>query len=380
MRSVVTLGLLSLIGSCDKPESPIRTSRDASVADAGDGRPCSPPCPSGEVCDDGACFPRIVDADDDNIVAAMDCDDRDPTVGRMFESMCMSACGPGIERCMDGQWEPCTAPTVCDCRDTDAPRMLDCGSCGMQRQECIGGQWTDVGECDGRGECRPGDMRVGGRCSMCGMEVQICGDACSWNEPQCEGMTGECAPSQREEEMRDCMGCGGGTQRRSRSCEDNCMWGDWSDWGMCENTSPMGECMAGAMESEERECSAACGSGMQMRTRMCGDNCMWDDWTDWSICSNSMGECSPGATRPCEDMRDSPCTVEVCGMDCTWGECGLRDGAECDHVADDGRAGARWRCCMPGMSFWQYCLDTCMWSSACEVCSTSCDRCTMSMP
>ena len=319
---------------------------------------CLPRCIGDEVCVEGRCVVPGTDLDEDGVEADLDCDDADPSVGRMTERTCTSACGTGVERCTDGSWEACTAPETCDCTPGEPAREIECERCGTQRQVCVDGSWTNDGVCM-TGACSPGETRMAGACGdMCGTLVETCQADCSWGGGTCME-SGSCAPGDIDRETRACT-CGG-SEERTRSCGATCEWGTWGAWSGCS----AGACTPGETEEETRSC--ACG-GTERRTRTCSASCTWGGWGGWSGCA--AGECTPGATRACPD-RDSPCTEQVCTASCTWGSCGLVAGAACDHVSDSGVAGGRWRCCPSGaVNEWQFCLSSCQWSTACAACSS----------
>lgn len=302
--------------------------RDGSVPPERDGSSpsgeCAPACAPGAECIDGRCLTPGVDLDDDGVVAELDCDDGDPSIGTDGSRECVSACGTGTESCVAGIWSTCSAPETCDCTPGSPPRDVSCGMCGTQQQLCEDGTWTNAGTCSGAGVCMPGAI---------------------------------------ERETESCGACGRGMRERTRSCSASCSWGEWGAFGACSVTGGS-ECTAGEVQTEERGCGN-CNLGRQTRTRSCTAECTWGAWSDFGTCSGG-GTCAPGATRPC-DGRTSSCTQQVCSASCTWGACGLVAGAQCDYVSASGVAGGRFRCC--GTSQWQFCLSSCQWSDQCATCS-----------
>ena len=122
-------------------------------------------CPrvrGGAVCVQGVCQAGGGDQDHDGVLTAMDCNDNDASVGSTSERTCSSGCGTGVSHCTNGTWGACTAPTTCDCTTGEPPRMIACAHCGMQRQVCTAGTWTDDGLCTGSGPCAFGDIDHGG--------------------------------------------------------------------------------------------------------------------------------------------------------------------------------------------------------------------------
>ncbi|MDQ3034685.1 MAG: hypothetical protein M3Y87_19905, partial [Myxococcota bacterium] len=104
--------------------------------------------------------PPAPDDDRDGFRADVDCDDDDPSIGSSGERSCPGACGDGLERCTDGTWAACDAPTECSCTGTGT-RELACEMCGLQTQQCVGGEWAPVGACTRQGACAPGAVETG---------------------------------------------------------------------------------------------------------------------------------------------------------------------------------------------------------------------------
>jgi hypothetical protein len=175
-------------------------------------------------------------------------------------------------------------------------------------------------------------------CERCGTRIRTCRADGSWTAwGDCEGM-GECEAGEVDAEW--CERCGS----RRRTCTDACEWP--SAWGECEG---MGECEAGEVQTES--CDPRCGT----RRRTCTDACEWP--AAWGSCTGT-GECEPGSTQAASCDR---CSQQVCGTDCRWAACTLLPGSQCEW-----RSGTHWRCCGP--SAWQYCLSSCVWSTACAAC------------
>lgn len=326
---------------------------------AGTGDPDAGPMP----CADGGCGPR--DDDGDGVATDVDCDDADPTVGRMAERACESACASGLERCADGSWADCDAPTDCSCTSGDT-RDLDCARCGTRRQRCDAGSWVDDGGCAGQGPCGPGDVESEEEaCGACGSgsrsRSRTCSASCAWEAwsdwSACGGETG-CTPGETDTETEACGGCGEGTRSRSRTCAAGCDWGGWSDWSTCSATSA---CTPGDTDTESQSCG--CG-GTQSRSRTCTASCAWGAWSGWGPCTGggSTGECVPGSADVQTDgscgacgggtrTRSRTCSVSSCewGSWSSWSMC-IGD-TSCHH---DGRdycpceGGGTWTCCMDG--------------------------------
>jgi hypothetical protein len=207
------------------------------------------------------------------------------------------ACEGGECRCGAGEACAGDANDFCcqeaGCRDLDVDTE-NCGACGVECQagECL------VPTC-ASGEC---DVRPAPDGTECSSQRFCCGGAC----------TGECAPDSVE--PRACGNCG----TQSRTCDDDCTWGDW---GACSDTGP---CAPGTNETE------ACGN-CGMRQRSCGGDCEWDDW---SACAGE-GACLVGAVRQqaCGDCGNQE---QRCDAVCAWQNFGSCDNNPATSTCGDG--------------------------------------------
>lgn len=271
------------------------------------------------------------DVDMDGVTSEVDCDDSSASVGRMAERPCSSACADGVERCTDGTWAACTAPTSCDCTDGVAPRTVPCMHCGTQRQVCDGGVWRDEGTCVGGGPCSMGEVQMGGMCGRCGTQARTCDITCNWGAWACTE-EGECAVGAMETESGSCGACGTGTNSRSRTCGATCSWGAWGAFGTCSGGTS-GECTPGMVDTETRACPGGCAN--QTRTRTCATgSCTWGGFGGWSSCPTCGPVCGNGT---CESGES--CTS--CGSDCGYGHggSGSAGGSSCGGVPAE-----TWRC------------------------------------
>jgi len=125
----------------------------------------------------------LTDEDGDRIPATLDCDDADPTIGSTGERSCSSDCAVGVERCTEGEWSACSAPTSCTCESTDPPRMRDCAMCGTVFDTCSDDEWV-AGTCMDQGNCPPGELEMrtnaGAGCGECRVEQRTCGMDCEF--------------------------------------------------------------------------------------------------------------------------------------------------------------------------------------------------------
>ncbi len=306
--------------------------------DAGMTVACEPPCRGTDVCRAGRCVPSGVDMDGDGVDASSDCDDANPSVGSSAERGCSSSCGEGVERCTGGVWETCTAPLTCDCVDGSAPRMLDCGMCGQQRQVCSGGAWVDDGACMGSGPCSPGDVDMGATCGNCGRQERHCGSDCQWGPWACVD-EGECMAGATDTETRTCTPACGGTERRTRTCGSTCTWGPFGGFTGCVACGPVcgnGTCESGETCSSCADCRYGHGG-----TGDNGDSCAGVPDGTWrcvtrssggsvsQVCRNDATRC--GSTNPCwisfnlspRDCAGCVCTFSsaCCQVGSTSGGC-----------------------------------------------------------
>ena len=231
------------------------------------------------------------------------------------EGVCMpgasQACGSGgTQACMGNcDWGDCTMQ-VCT-----GPASEPCGNCGTRSRTCDPNTavWSDWGECEGEGECRPDSTQPCGRDGE-----QTCGGNCRW-DVACTGQTCE-GPARRA-----CGLCG----TQTRTCD--MMTGEYSDWSACFGE---GECMPDAISAcgngGERVCGGMCRWGTACtgqtctgassercgdcgtRTRTCDTNT--GAWSGWSECRNE-GDCSPGETRSCGSGG-----MQTCSNTCRWNE------------------------------------------------------------
>jgi hypothetical protein len=368
--------VLLFVAACASGEDN-RRRFDAGSADVpagGDDAPpaaCDPPCPTGYACDGTICVPAG-DLDGDGVPSDRDCDDASAAVGSMAERPCRSSCADGVERCTEGRWAACTAPSDCDCTPGEAPRMVPCLACGMQRQVCDGGTWRDDGACGGGGVCSMGDVDMGAPCGACGVQARTCGLDCTWGEWTC-AEEGECTRGMLDTETGACGACGNGTRTRTRTCSDTCGWGAWSEWSACSG-GERNECAPGETRTETGVCGN-CDLGRRTRTISCdvAAGCVWSAPGAWSACSGG-GACAPGETTACSPA--DTCGHRVCSGACTWGACEPLTPGGCLRIrpGTTGPAGNNYRCCPlsgPDPSGWQFCLPSCSWSTACEA-TTSC--------
>ncbi|KAJ8305885.1 hypothetical protein KUTeg_016430 [Tegillarca granosa] len=280
---------------------------------------------------------------------------------------------------VDGEWEPWSKWDECN---------VTCGGGGQSRYRVCEGPYFGGLECNGSAiESRDCNMHF---CPIDGVwsdwsnwtECSLtCGNGTQNRSRSCDGpYYGGQNCSGDWDEVRDCnthfcpvdgyweawsnwttcnVSCGGGMQWRNRLCEEpkyggaNCtgddleltacnthecpidgVWVEWSDW---------------------TDCTLTCGNGTKMRNRTCngpffrGEECkgaanetefcnsfycpvdgIWEEWADWSECSQSCGRGHTWRNRTCtgpfyegkpcegESKESKYCNPSSCPVDGEW--------------------------------------------------------------
>ena len=179
----------------------------------GDGRG---PGTDAAVIDGGSGDGGSADGDGDGVVAALDCDDANASVGETAERACSSACSAGVERCTRGVWAACDAPTDCACSTPGMMRLASCARCGMRSERCgDAGLWEAVSDCLDQGECEVAAVEER-MTTMCGTEQRLCGSSCAWGDWSSSVPDGECVPL----DFAPCPD----DELRSLRCDATCHW------------------------------------------------------------------------------------------------------------------------------------------------------------
>ncbi|MBU38166.1 MAG: hypothetical protein CMA59_01430, partial [Euryarchaeota archaeon] len=188
--------------------------------------------------------------------------------------------------------------------------------------DCVVSDWLDDGECS---------TSCGG-----GLQAQI------KNVIQETAFGGALCPSQ----MNKHVPC------NEDACPVDCMWDAWTGWTTCSAS-----CGEGTEERSRVEFisalhggSACEGDAQQTRDCEivpCPIDCVWEDWTGWSVCSESCGPGSRERSRgvsvhnmyggaACEgkSLESEDCEVEPCPVDCEITEWGVV--ADCDASCGGG--------------------------------------------
>jgi len=150
--------------------------------------------------------------------------DCDGEVDEGLTQACATACGSGVEVCVDGAGQGCDAPPVetevCDGADNDCDGATDPGC------DCIAGSERPCGETSDVGACHPG--------------VQTCDASGHWGA--CQGSVGP-SPETCDGEDNDCDGevdeDDGVIARGGESVALLCMPGEVCVGGTCEPVDPV---------------------------------------------------------------------------------------------------------------------------------------------
>ncbi|XP_072036271.1 coadhesin-like [Amphiura filiformis] len=273
---------------------------------------------------------------------------------------CSLTCGSGVQY----RSRSCTDLDPSDAYNTCSGSTMDDQDCNTQVcPDPVWSSWSVYTVCT----------------ATCGTGTQYrtreCTDPYSDDEPECErGAAGEALGREpRDCNTQDCpvatwgqwtpfvgctRTCGGGTQRRTRTCEDPddtdndvCIgvdsenppcntqpcpgfiageWGEWGDWSACSEL-----CDAG-LQTRRRLCSpqdSCFEGGAPVQTETCfiracdGNELEWNEWSNWGSCSETCGLGQRQRVRTCEDPieRDDRCygdsvETEACNDRCC--DCG----------------------------------------------------------
>ena len=268
---------------------------------------------------------------------------------------CSRTCGggtqsPRITR-QKGSCGSCNLPSARSCNSHCCPvncawRWNNWGACSAT---CGGGRSTRTRYYVRRASCG------GSSCQGPSTETRSCNNRCcpvncrggGWNN------WGDCSQScagGRQTRIRSIAtqpACGGtgcqGSHSESQSCNNHCcridcVWGGWSNWGVCSQTCAGGHQTRTRSFATRPTCGGARCQGSNTELQSCNNHCCridckWGGWSNWGVCSLS---CAGGrqartrsfATQPtcggakCHGSNTElqSCNTHCCRIDCKWGE------------------------------------------------------------
>jgi hypothetical protein len=193
-------------------------------------------------------------------------------------------------------------------------------TCVPGRTTCRGGVCRDVEVSD---DCRVDELDAGGGLTpMCEEDAGIdaglpppppppdAGVDAGTDAGVDAGAVCECTPGDDEVHSVGCDGCG--TQQRSRTCDADCLWGGWSDFGACNRPDTI-ECDAGREITYDASCpGTALACMVASCTQVCDSECQWSP-ADCGSCNYPPGEracTNADGTRACHgEERYVDCVV-----------------------------------------------------------------------
>jgi len=119
-------------------------------------------------------------------------------------------------------------------------------------------------------------------------------------------------------------------------CPVDCKWSDWERWTSCTRTCGNGTSMRDRkMKVEPKNGGTPCDGGAHetqpCNTDPCPVNCHWDEWGNWTECSQTCGSGIRSRTRkpldnpknggtdcPGHSTQQEDCNTQVCPTDCGW--------------------------------------------------------------
>lgn len=136
------------------------------------------------------------------------------------------------------------------------------------------------------------------------------------------------------------------------TCPVDCAYDDWSMWTSCPVTCGSGRKTRNRTVKEEmryggKPCDKATFEKEVCNGQQCPLDCSWNDWGDYSPCSDSCGGGKKARRRtstpakwgglPCkgEPNETVACAVELCPVDCQWGD--WQPWSDCSQPCGGGR-------------------------------------------
>jgi hypothetical protein len=217
---------------------------------------------------------------------------------------CETICEEGVEVCIDGRWQDCSArlPETEICGDD-----IDNDCNGLTDEDCD--DWCENGAQKPCGVSDVGRCRLGVRTCV-GNEWGACEGAIGPRAEECNSQDDDCNGLTDDGLARACeTACGSGTER--------CEMGDWVD---CDARAPGPEtcnnqdddCNGLTDDGVERPCTTPCGEGVEMCVR-----------GQWLACSAGMPrpETCNGRDDDCNGLTDDGDDLCMPGEVCVDGQC-----------------------------------------------------------
>jgi len=136
------------------------------------------------------------------------------------------------------------------------------------------------------------------------------------------------------------------------TCPVDCVYNDWSSWSKCPVTCGSGHKTRNRTVKEEmryggKPCDKPTFEKEACNGQQCPMDCSWNDWGDYSPCSDSCGGGKKERRRssnpalwggvPCKGQQNETvaCNMELCPVDCQWGD--WQSWSECSKPCGGGR-------------------------------------------
>eukprot|EP00930_Biecheleria_cincta_P087800 TRINITY_DN77039_c0_g1_i1.p1 TRINITY_DN77039_c0_g1~~TRINITY_DN77039_c0_g1_i1.p1 ORF type:complete len:1382 (-),score=243.87 TRINITY_DN77039_c0_g1_i1:209-4354(-) len=192
---------------------------------------------------------------------------------------------------------------------TDEASRLQTESCNMNGCpiDCKMGDWTQWTDCSV--SCSAG---INERYRENQVHAEYGGRACHYNTTY---------------EKRYCS---------SEACPVDCEWDDWQEWRGCSTTCGNGSSLRlrivkTPVANGGKTCPGDYSQTRECNLRFCPVHCQWNDWADWSSCSNTCGEGNQGRTRKVgveadfgglactgNTQQSRSCSDKPCPVHCAW--------------------------------------------------------------
>ena len=239
-----------------------------------------------------------------------DCND---LIDDNLQRACSNACGNGMEECVEGTWENCSAPTSCECHQGEVDES-PCGDCGTKSRECeSSGNWGPYSSCVDPGhECPV----YGNKSCLDQKQIELCSDT---DNNGCF-------------ELVDAEQCRTGAICQLGACVEGCVDNnDCLSNHECVNSACV--CLPDCANKDcgDNGCGGSCGSCNSPPDNYCSNSNNLVAYYQSGIC-NSSGKCdysvnSVHCAYGCENalcLQCSPdCVNKECGDNGCGGSCGL---------------------------------------------------------